>query len=91
MDKWSTSPTLETKGRNAVDEKAGETVKDLIRTIYGHFNIKDDIARVGLITSGTTAKIAFDFNSYKDLDQLDEAVEYLSLPKSSDSNIGKLL
>lgn len=73
------------------DSKAGESVKDLIRTIYGSFHVEDGTVRVGLVKSGPTAKVVFDFNAYNDLDRLDETVEQLNFPKSADSNIGNLL
>ena len=91
VDDWSTSPRLKTKDASRADARVGESVKDLIRTIYGSFPTEDDSVRVGLVKSGATAQVVFDFNAYKDLDSLDEAVEELTFPKSADSNIGKAL
>ena len=92
MDDWSTSNVKSTTGKESeADAKAGESVKDLIRTIYGSFHVEDGTVRVGLVKSGPTAKVIFDFNAYNDLDRLDETVEQLNFPKSADSNIGNLL
>ena len=88
MDDWSTSPRLKPKYESRADARVGESVKDLIRTIYGSFPTEDDSVRVGLVKSGATAQVVFDFNAYKDLDSLDEAVEELTFPESADSNIG---
>ena len=88
VDDWSTSPRLKTKDASRANARAGESVKDLIRTIYGSFPVEDDSVRVGLVKSGATAQVLFDFNKYKDLDSLDEAVEGLAFPTSTVSNIG---
>jgi hypothetical protein len=88
VDDWSTLPRLKTKDASRANARAGESVKDLIRTIYGSFPVEDDSVRVGLVKSGATAQVLFDFNKYKDLDSLDEAVEGLAFPTSAVSNIG---
>ena len=92
MDDWSTSPAnSKTEKESVADANAGESVKDLIRTIYGSFHVEDGTVRVGLVKSGATAQVFFDFNAYNDLDQLDEKIEELRFPKSAGSNIGNLL
>ncbi len=75
MDDWSTSPRLNARNESTANARAGESVKDLIREIYGSFPMEDDSVRVGLVKSGATARIVLDFNKYNDLDSLDEAVE----------------
>lgn len=82
MDSWSTS--------NETDAADTESVKDLIRNVYSGFPIGDHDLHVALLKSGTTASIEFDFNAYKDLDSLDEAVDDLTFPKCP-SSVGKAL
>ena len=89
MDDWSTIPSVNTGGRGAhVITAAEESVKDLIRSVYGSFEMEDDDTRVGLVKSGTTAKVVFDFNTFNDLDRLDKAVDEITFSKSAESNIG---
>ena len=90
VDDWSILPSLHTRGGHTKNAREGESVKDLIRTIYGSFHVEDGTVHVGLVKSGATAKVVFDFNTNKDLDGLDEAVEELSFSKSAQSNIGNL-
>ena len=88
MDGW---PTSSSKPTSKSTEKGVESVKDLIREIYGHFPIDEDKVHIGLVKSGLTAKVVFDFNAYKDLDSLDEAVDEFAFPRDADSHMGKAL